>query len=142
MILLDSIPPIQKLVVALSAIIVLLLLLAMVRIINSGDNDLQWWHLVSTKAADGGQYADWNRIGQGLGVVLCVWLPAVYVYSPKMEAVGLAAVMGVALLYLGGVSSYAATLRSKRGSVETTVQTESTPSKVVTETTLQTPPVT
>jgi len=130
------------LIKAMGVIAFLVLLLAFVRVVNGENNDLEWWHLVSTRAADGGQYADWNKIGQGLGVVLCVWLPAVYVYSPKMEAVGLAAVMGVALLYLGGVSGYAANLRSKQGSVETTRTTETpgAPSKV-TEVTTETPPI-
>ena len=137
--ILDSIPPLQKLVVALTSVIVLLLMLALVRVINSNSNDLEWWHLISTRGAAGETFADWNKIGQGLGVLLCVWLPAVYVYSSKMEAMGLAAVMGVALAYLGGVSSYAATLRSKQGAVETTKITESTPAKTVTETKLETP---
>jgi hypothetical protein len=92
------------------------LLFALIKIVNSAGNSLEWWHLVSSRAQDGSQYADWNKIGQGCGVMLCVGLPTVYVYSPKMEAVGLAAVMGVALLYLGGVSGYAANLRSKQGS--------------------------
>ena len=138
-IFLDSIPPLQKLVVALTSVIVLLLMLALVRVINSNSNDLEWWHLISTRGVAGETFADWNKIGQGLGVLLCVWLPAVYVYSSKMEAIGLAAVMGVALAYLGGVSSYAATLRSKQGAVETTKITESTPAKTVTETKLETP---
>ena len=137
--ILDSIPPLQKLVVALTSIIVLLLMLALVRVINSNSNDLEWWHLISTRGTSGETFADWNKIGQGLGVLLCVWLPAVYVYSSKMEAMGLAAVMGVALAYLGGVSSYAATLRAKQGAVETTKITESTPAKTVTETKVETP---
>ena len=118
--ILDAIPPLQKLVVALTAILVLLFMLALVRVMNNKDNDLEWAQLISTRGADGQQYADWDKVGKGLGVVLCVWLPAVYVYSPKMEAMGLAAVMGIALAYLGGVSGYAATLRAKQGSVETT----------------------
>lgn len=141
MILLDSIPPLQKLVVALTFIVALLLLLGFVRVMSSGDNPLEWWHLVSSRSADGVQYADWDRIGRGLGVVLCTWLPAVYVYSPKMEAVGLAAVMGVALAYLGGVSGYAALLRSKRGEVETTKVTEPAPGPTKTTITkTETPP--
>lgn len=138
--MLDAIPPLQKLVVALTAVVVLLVMLAFVRIVNSEENHLEWWHLVSTRAADGQQYADWNKIGQGLGVVLCVWLPAVYVYSPKLEAGGLAAVMAVALAYLGGVSGYAATLRSRQGQTETTKTTETGAAKITTERTVETPP--
>jgi len=128
------------LIKAMGVIAFLVLLLAFVRVVNGENNDLEWWHLVSTRAADGGQYADWNKIGQGLGVVLCVWLPAVYVYSPKMEAVGLAAVMGVALLYLGGVSGYAANLRAKRGSRETVTEPAAEPVPMKTTIT-ETPPI-
>jgi hypothetical protein len=129
----------DTLIKAMGVIAFLVLMLAFVRVIN-GENDLEWWHLVSTRAADGSQYADWNKIGQGLGVVLCVWLPAVYVYSPKMEAVGLAAVMGVALLYLGGVSGYAANLRAKRGSRETVTEPAAGPVPMKTTVT-ETPPI-
>lgn len=106
--------PLHTLVLALSAIIFLLIVLALVRVINSSTNELDWSDLISSRGRDGKQYADWNKIGQGLGVVQCVWLPTVYAYSQKMDAGGLAAVMGVSLLYLGGVSSYAATLRARR----------------------------
>ncbi len=133
--------PLHTLVMALSGIIFLCLMWAMIRIINSVRNELEWDHLVSTRGIDGKQYADWNKIGQGLGVILCVWLPAVYVYSPRMEAMGLAAVMGVALAYLGGVSGYAALLRARQGGVETT-RTESTVGSVTTEKIVETPPVT
>lgn len=106
---------------AVGFVAVLGLLLALWLIVN-GKNDLEWWHLVSTKAGDGTQYADWNKIGKGGGVVLCMWLPAVYAYSDKMEAVGLAALLGVVLLYLGGVEGYAATLRARRGTTETVTE--------------------
>lgn len=125
---------IHEAIQALGAICFLAALIAFVRIINSEHNELDWSQLVSTKARDGKQYADWNRIGQGLGVCLCVWLPAVYAYSTKMDAIGLTSVMGVALLYLGGVSAYASTLRSKRGGTETTTVTESSPEIRTTET--------
>lgn len=130
---------IHSIIRALTAIIVLMFLLAFVRIMNSA-NTLEWSDLISTLGRDGRPHADWDKIGKGLGVVLCVWLPAVYVYSPKMEAVGLAAVLGVVLLYLGGVSAYAATLRSKQGSV--TRISEPAPDPSTTKTTvIQTPPI-
>lgn len=122
----------------LAAVLLLLFSIKLVFIINSSDNSLEWSHLISSRAADGIQYADWNKIGQGCGIILCLWLPAVYVNSDKMDAMGLAAVMGVALAYLGSVSGYAATLRSRRGTTATTLVTES-PSKT-TETKLETPP--
>ncbi len=120
---------------------VLSFVVLVVRVINSAGNELEWADLISTPARNGGRpHADWNKIGQGFGVVLCVWLPAVYVYSAKMEAVGLAAVMSVALLYLGGVSAYAATLRARQGSVTTV--TEPAPDPAGTKTTItELPPV-
>lgn len=135
-------PPLHRLVMALTAIIILFVIWAFIRIINSQANTLQWWHLISTKGATGEQWLSWDPIGKGLGVVLCFWLPTLYAYSPKMEAMGLAAVMGVALAYLGGVSGYAAMLRSRQGVIETTRVTELAPSKTVTDTKVETPPIT
>jgi hypothetical protein len=140
--LLASIPPLQKLVVAMTTIVVLLLLLVFVRTINASNNTLEWWHLISAKAADGSQWASWDQIGRGLGVVLCFWLPAVYAYSPKMDAGGLAMVMGVALAYLGGVSAYAATLKARQGTVETSRVTEPASAQRVIENKIETPPIT
>jgi len=93
----------------------LLVLIFIAHIMNS-KNDLQWFHLVSVRADDGKQYASWNQIGQGMGVVVSVWMPFLYVNSPKMDALGLAAVMGVSLLYLGGVSGYSKYIRAKQNS--------------------------
>lgn len=111
----------------LFVIMVLLIAYAFFRVVNSLDNDLEWSHLVSSKSRDGKQYADWNKIGQGCGVILCVWLPAVYAHSDRADAVGISLLMGVALLYLGGVSSYAATLRARRDVIGTTTETPRTP---------------
>ena len=52
----------------------LVVLYGLVRVINMTEG-LEWSDLISTRAKDGKEYADWNKIGQGLGVVLCVWLP-------------------------------------------------------------------
>lgn len=123
-----------------SAIFFIGMLYALARVINN-TSDLEWAHLISSRSMDGKQWGDWNQIGKGLGVILCVWLPAVYVYSPKMDAVGLALVMGVALAYLGGVSGYAALLRSRQGSIETTSVTEIAPVSKITETRTETQPI-
>ena len=130
----------SDLVIALSAIAILLVIWAFVRLMNA-NNTLEWYQLVSSKLPDGTQSADWNQIGKGVGVCICVWLPAMYAYSSKMEPYGLTAVMSAALLYLGGVSSYAATLRSKQGSIETSKVTESSPLATVTEKITQNAPI-
>lgn len=110
---------------------------AIVRVINSADNELEWAHLFSSRAANGKQYADWDKIGQGGGIALSLWVPAVYVNSEKADGAGIAVVLAAALLFLGGVKSYSAMLRARRGTVETTSTTES-PSKT-TETKTETP---
>ena len=89
-----------------------------VKVMNNQNNDLDWYHLFSSGAKDGKTYADWNKIGQGCGVIVATWMPFLYINTNKADAMGLAAVMGVSLLYLGGVSAYSTTLRSKNNDVK------------------------
>ena len=131
-------PPLHTLVLALSAIIVLMLLFAVVRIVN-GENDLEWTDLISSNRG-GRNYLDWDRIGKGCGVVLCTSCPFIYAYSPKMDATGLALLLGVSLAYLGAVSAYAATLRARAGGIVTTRVSEDVGRQ--TDTTEKTAPIT
>lgn len=121
----------------LFVIMVLLIAYALIRVVNSPDNNLEWSQLVSSKGQDGRQHADWDKIGKGCGVILCMWLPAIYTHSDRSDAMGIAAIMGVALLYLGSVSSYSATLRARQGTTET-VRTAEAPARL-TETIIETP---
>ena len=100
--------------IGISVIVFLIGFWFLSHLIGKTTNSLEWEQLISSKAIDGKQYVDWNRIGLGLGVLIAVWLPFIYAYSEKMDGTGLAAVMGVSLLYLGGVSSYATSVRAKR----------------------------
>jgi len=63
-----------------------------------------------------------------------------YADNEKVDPLGLSALLGVSLLYLGGVASYAATLRSKRDTV-TTVTEPMQGSKEFTKTTVMHTPV-
>lgn len=128
--------------IAATAILFIIIVITVARVFRSTDNDIEWADLISVMAQNGKQKGDWNQIGKGGGVILCIALPFIYVYSPSMDAIGLAAVMGVALAYLGGVSAYAATLRSRQGTVETVRTVEMTPAATVTQTRTETPPVT
>jgi hypothetical protein len=83
-------------------------------VIGKTTNDLAWEQLISTRAVDGKSYVDWNKIGQGMGVVCAVWLPFIYANSEKMDGTGLALVMAASFLYLGGVSTYATSGRARR----------------------------
>lgn len=138
---LESIPPLQRLVVALTAIIVLILMMAFVRLIRSQENPLQAWEFFATRGSDNLPHPDWDKVGKGIGVAMCIWLPAIYAYSDKMDAAGIALVMGVALGYLGGVASYSATLRARQGSVITETKTEPAVPTKITETKTEMPPI-
>lgn len=121
--------------------LVVLFVLAVYRVINSAANDLEWADLVSVPGRDGGRpRASWDQIGKGSAVFLCIFGFAVYVYSPKMDAAGIALVLLPILAYLAGVSAYAATLRARQGSVTTTTEPALDPAGSKT-TTVQTPPI-
>lgn len=126
--------------IAATVILFIVIVIAVARVFRNSDNDIEWADLISVMAQNGKQKGDWNQIGKGGGVILCIVLPFIYVYSPNMDALGLAAVMGVALAYLGGVSAYAATLRSRQGTVETVRTVEMAPVATVTQTRTETPP--
>jgi hypothetical protein len=120
-------------------ILMLLVALALARIINSKDNELEWATLVASRVGVSGLDANWDKIGQGCGVILALWLPAVYAYTEKVDAVGLALVMGTSLLYLGGVSAYAATLRARKGTVEIVTEPAAAPDTPTKTTKTETP---
>ena len=120
--------------------ILLLLWWILIRIVRDGRNDVIWADYISTRGPDGRQHGDINKIGQWAGIVLSVMCTLMYADSQTVDPTGLAALLGVALLYLGGVASYAATLRAKQGSVTTV--TEPAPDSAQIKTTItETPPV-
>ena len=124
-----------------TALLFVVIVWAIARVFRNRENELEWADLISVRTIEGVQKADWNQIGKGSGVLLAVALPFIYVYNPNVEPFGLAAVMAASLLYLGGVSAYAATLRAKQGSVETIRTTEQAPVSRTTETRIETPPI-
>lgn len=58
---------------ALNLILLLLGLLVFYRIVN-GNNPLEWWHLVSTKSADGIVYFENDKVGQMTGLIFGTWV--------------------------------------------------------------------
>src|SRR5258705_5039525 len=90
----------------------------LIKIINDENNTLSWYDIISSRGPDGINHTDITKIGQAVGAILAFWLPAVYAYSPKVDGMGLAAVMGVSLTYLGAVGYGAAALRVKQSVVE------------------------
>lgn len=124
-----------------TALLFAVIVWAISRIFRSSENELDWSDLISLRTIDGKHKAAWDQIGKGGGVIVCVAVPFIYVYKPNVEPFGLAAIMAAGLMYLGGVSAYAATLRAKQGSVETTKVIDDHPVSRTTETTIQTPPI-
>lgn len=110
--------------IAIATIAAMLLLWALTKVIDDDDNDLDLADLVSIRGLDGKQHPSWDPIGRGVGVLLCAILPTAYSFSERADAGGIALILTVVLAYLGGVSGYAATLRARQGTIETTRITE------------------
>jgi hypothetical protein len=102
------------------------------------DNGIEWRDFVSAEKPNGQYRGDINRVGQCVGVVLCAF--AITATAPKAHTdyAGFALVLTACLAFLGGVASYAATLRAKQGRVETVTTTE--PSEPVKKTVTKTEP--
>jgi hypothetical protein len=124
----------------INILILLVVVWILVRVINSDANSLVWADFISTRGADGSQRGDLNKIGQLVGIVVAAMTVLMYADNQTVDAIGLSALLGVALAYLGGVTAYAAFLRSRQGSVETTKTTDFMPPTTRTETKVETAP--
>jgi len=82
------------------------LLTAQLYIVMLSKNPIEWWQFISSKGADGKEYADMTKLGQSVGVFLCVASVLIFAARKDVDAVGFSLVLGVALLYLGGVQAY------------------------------------
>lgn len=97
----------------INILILLTLWWILVRIIR-GDPNINWADFISTRGQDGQQKGDINKVGQWAGIVVAVMSVLMYAGKVNVDGAGLAAVLGVSLLYLGGVAAYSATLRSRQ----------------------------
>lgn len=59
---------------ALNLILLLLGLLIFYRVVGDRDNPLEYWHLVSTRSADGVVYTDNDKVGQLTGLIFGTWV--------------------------------------------------------------------
>lgn len=126
----------------INALILVVAIWVLVRVINSETNAIIIADFISTRGTDGKPHGDLNKLLQLSGGLVGCITALLYADNDKVDALGLAAVLGVVLGFCAGPAMWAANLRSKQGSVETTKITEpaAAPAKV-TETTLQTPPL-
>lgn len=104
-------------------VFLLALLLIFYRFMES-ENGIEWRDFISAEKSDGTYRGDINRVGQCVGVIGCAF--AIIATAPKAHTdyAGFSLVLGVCLAFLGGVASYAATLRAKQSQTQTTIVTE------------------
>ena len=121
-------------------LILLVLIWILYRIVRDEGNIIEWADFISTRGNDGKQHGDINKVGQWAGIVIAVMSVLMYSDNQAVDATGLAALLGVALLYLGGVAGYAANLRARQGTVTTVTEPviDPVPTKV---TVTESPPV-
>lgn len=80
-----------------------------------GDNELEWWHFISTKGLDGRHYADLDKLGKVAGIAFGSWSVLRVAHQPNLDLTGFALVLTAYFAFVGGVAGYAAYLRMKNG---------------------------
>ena len=124
----------------INILILLFVFWMFVRIVTSEVTQIIYADYISSRGADGKQHGDLDKVGQLVGIIVAALVVLMYADSDKVEPVGLSALLGVSLLYLGGVTMYAKYIRSKQGSIQTVTEpVDLTPTKV---TVTETPPIT
>lgn len=121
----------------INLLILLVLCWILLRIINDQGNVIEWADYIASRGPDGRQHGDLNKVGQAVGIGLACTSVLMYSDNQTVDPTGLAALLGVALAYLGGVGMYAANLRAKQGVVQaapvtTMTETSTATSKTVT----------
>lgn len=86
----------------LNLILLLLGLLVFYRIVG-GKNPLEYWHLISTKAADGIVYLDNDKVGQLTGLIFGTWVICWLALTGHLSVY----YFGVWLVYAAGMGAFA-----------------------------------
>lgn len=82
-------------------------------VVHDKDNPIEWWHFISSKGQDGQQYADMTKLGQATGIFLCVSTTFIFSARKDVTPEGFSILLGVVLLYLGGVQAYQTYMKSR-----------------------------
>ena len=96
---------------AIPLVFILLLLFAFMRIVGS-NNPIQFWHFISTRTESGAERGDINNLGMIAGIVCCMFVVLWMTYKHNSIDPW---VLGICLIYLGGVKAFAAWLRAVAG---------------------------
>lgn len=97
--------------------IVVLIVIKLAREMASEDSPIEWWQLVATQGADGKNYASASKLWLNVGAVIVSWVLVYMVLQVDWDdrGVEVIGVVGLYLLFISGVESYARHLKSKRG---------------------------
>lgn len=94
----------------LLSLCLLMFLLGLVRVMNA-KNPLEWWHFISTRGEDHRNYADLDKLGKFIGIIISSLIVILLAYNGTLDGV----VFGAYLAFVGGVAGYSAYLRARFG---------------------------
>jgi hypothetical protein len=87
----------------------LLLVFGLVRVMNA-NNPLEWWHFIATRGPDNAQYADIDKLGKCVGIVVGSAVIIIQAYTEKVDGV----IFFTYLAFVGAVAGWSAYLRSRQ----------------------------
>lgn len=94
---------------AIPLLVGLVLFLGFVRIVRSPDNPIDFWHFfASYNERAGKEYGDINNLGMMVGIIACLFILVWIAYKTTDVNPW---VLGLCLIYLGGVKAFASWLR-------------------------------
>lgn len=76
-----------------------------IHLIINANNPLHWWHFISSKSKDGKHYADIDKLGKAVGIVVGSYV--------VMASKGDSTTLFIYLAYVGAVGSWSTYLRNK-----------------------------
>lgn len=107
----------SRVLVACLGIILLLIGLLLYKVFKDPENNLSCWQFISTRGSDDKEYADIDKLGKVVALVITTGIVIYYAYKTPLEGNGGAIFLAMLTLYLGfagGVAGYSAFLRSKQ----------------------------
>lgn len=72
---------------SMAAVTVLLLILmvwGLIRVINDDRTPIEWWQFISSRGADGKEYADPNKFGVMIGIIASTWVVTIIAWEGKL----------------------------------------------------------
>lgn len=91
---------------AFNLIILLIFLLAFYRIVRDPSNELEFWQIFSTKAADGKIYFDLDKFGQLVGLVFSTWIVTWLAYGNHLNDWTGVVIFAAWLIYASGMGAF------------------------------------